>query len=99
MVRRSFAGAAARKPYEIDGGIASIEALTAAPASSRPAPIHWVSISAGAPDWYPRPSFIVTAGRAVFIRAALICAGLHSGCRCFTSAAAPATIGAAKLVP
>jgi len=72
---------------------------TAAAVSRRPAPNHRTSAGVGgAPD-----SAVVSSVRivcaAVFTSADLICAGVNPGCACFTSAAAPATMGAEKLVP
>src|ERR1035437_220457 len=79
-------------PNEMVDGSAVTEALTAAPASSLPAPIH--STSTASPN-----SSVVVSRAAAFTSADLICAGVYFGCACFTSAAAPAVIGVEKLVP
>ena len=79
-------------PNEMVDGSAVTEALTAAPASSLPAPIHWTSTAS------PNSSVVVSCA-APFTRADLICAGVKFGCACLTSAAAPAVKGVEKLVP
>src|SRR5438552_9962015 len=81
-----------RKPNERVEGSAVTVALTAAPASKRPAPMDSTSTAS------PKVSVAVSCA-AELTKADLICEGVKSGCACFTSAAAPATRGAEKLVP
>ena len=83
-----------RIPKEIVAGSTVIVHAIAAPASSCPLPIH--SASTGSSE-----SSVVTAWLAIFTISDLICVpGRASpGCICFTSAAAPAVRGVAKLVP
>src|SRR5712671_3837070 len=80
----------ATSPNETVAGSTVADVFTAAPASNFPAP------GAVMPAFAPLSK---TWLDAVFTSADLICAGVNFGCACFTSAAAPATRPAAKLVP
>lgn len=79
----------ATRPKEMDVGVGRIAGVSAAATSTRPAPARVGPA---------RPSPVVT-DLAVTVRAALTCSGVQSGWRCRSSAAAPATCGAAMLVP
>src|SRR5690349_502238 len=80
------------EPNEIVAGSAVSVAATAASAASSPPPIQRVSTVS--PE-----SSCVTVAEAVFTTADFTCAAVNPGCFCLTSAAAPDTIGVAKLVP
>src|SRR6266850_2867660 len=79
-----------RMPNETVAGFTVTLVDRAAPASSNPPP---TAVTRAAPD------SSVSCWLAVFTMADLISSGPKPGCFCFTSAAAPATMGVEKLVP
>src|SRR5262245_39336896 len=81
-----------RYPNESDCGSVKTSGLSAEPTFTSPAP----STSTDASSVW---AVVAHAGPAVDMSADFICCGVHDGWRCVSSAAAPETCGAEKLVP